>query len=55
MTTTEAIVVGIAVVAATVASILGGLTPSLAGLLGVAIGYGGKGAVSAAVTRSEKG
>jgi hypothetical protein len=46
VTTTEAIVVGVAVVAATVAAILGSLTPALAGLLGVAVGYGGKGAVA---------
>ena len=46
MTITEAIVVGIAVVAATVAAVFGSLTPALAGLLGVAVGYGGKGAVS---------
>jgi hypothetical protein len=55
MTTTEAVIVGIAIVAATVASILGGLTPALGGLLGVAVGYGGKGAISTVTESSQKG
>lgn len=54
MTTSETVIVCVAVVAATVASVLGGLTPALTGLLGVALGYGGKGAVTA-VKRSGRG
>jgi hypothetical protein len=41
----ETVVVVVAVIGATTAAALGTLTPELAGLLGVAIGYGGKGAI----------
>lgn len=46
MTVIEGIVVGTAIVAGTVASILGHLEPPLVGLLGVAVGYGGGRTVS---------
>lgn len=41
MTQIEGIVVVALVVAATVASVLGGLTPALAGIIGTALGYAG--------------
>lgn len=49
MTLFETIVVVVAMVVAGVAAILHSLTPELAALLGVAVGYGAKGAVNAAV------
>lgn len=52
MTITEAIIVGVSIVAATIASVLGHLDPPLAGLLGVAIGYGG-GRTVGSITSSE--
>lgn len=48
MSVAETVTVCVAIVAATGAAIAGSLTPELAGLLGVAIGYGGKGAIVAA-------
>jgi hypothetical protein len=50
MSATETVIVVVAMLAATVAAIANSLTPELAGLLGVAIGYGGKGAVTALST-----
>jgi hypothetical protein len=47
MSIPETVIVGVAIVAATVAAIVGSLTPELAGLLGVAVGYGGKGVIAA--------
>lgn len=41
MTLIEGIVVVALVLAATVASVLGGLTPALAGIIGTALGYAG--------------
>lgn len=41
MTAIEGAVVVVLVVAATVASVLGGLTPALAGIIGTALGYAG--------------
>lgn len=46
MTLFETIVVVTAIVAATIASVLGHLTPELGALLGVAVGYGAKGAIT---------
>lgn len=43
MNTGEIIIVTAAIVAGTVASILGSLTPELSGLLGAAVGYSAKG------------
>jgi uncharacterized membrane protein len=47
LSATESAVVIVAILGATVAAIANTLTPELAGLLGVAIGYGGKGALVA--------
>lgn len=52
MSVTEAIVVSVAVGAGTLAAILGSLSPELAGLLGVAVGYGGKGIVNSSSKES---
>lgn len=41
MTKTEAALISVAIVSATVASCLGGLTESLVGIISVSIGYGG--------------
>ena len=41
MTKTEAAVLSVAIVSATVASCLGGLTEPLVGIISVSIGYGG--------------
>lgn len=46
MTKTEGAIVCVAIIAATVAAVLGSLTPPLVGLLGVAVGYGGGRTVS---------
>jgi small-conductance mechanosensitive channel len=47
MNKTEAIVVCVVIVAATLASIFGNLSPeALTGLLGLALGYGAKGTVA---------
>jgi hypothetical protein len=50
MTLFELILAVVVIVAATVAAILNHLTPELAALLGVAIGYVAKGAVVSAVS-----
>lgn len=54
VTATEAVIVVVAIIAATVAAILNHLTPELGLLLGVAVGYGGKGAVTTALTIPKK-
>lgn len=43
----ETVIVCVAIVAATTAAVLGSLGPELAGIIGVALGYGGKGLVTA--------
>jgi hypothetical protein len=53
LTLIEAAVICVAIIAATVASILGSLTPPLVGLLGVAVGYGGGRTVSL-ISNTEK-
>lgn len=47
MNLSETVIVCVAIVAATVAAALGSLTPTLAGIIGMALGYGGKGLVTA--------
>jgi hypothetical protein len=54
MTKIEAAIVIVVIVAATVASVLGSLTPPLAGLLGVALGYGGGRTANSILTSGPK-
>lgn len=53
MTLFEAVVVVVVIVAATVAAILNHFTPELGALLGIALGYAGKGAVAAVKNSGE--
>lgn len=49
----ESVVVCVAILAGTVAAILGSLTPELSGLIGFALGYGGKGVANVWPARSK--
>lgn len=54
MTPLETVTVGLVIVAGTAAAIAGALSPELAGLLGVALGYGGKGLVNQRTEAAER-
>lgn len=53
MTVAEGIICAVVIIAATVSAIFNSLTPELAGILGVALGYVGKAAVTTVAAPSQ--